>query len=94
MELEIKEPVSDNARSIINPHSPLLVSPLMISYLRPREGCLLLPVPVHGLRSAELCVPGLPHLHCLHARQEGADVRAAGAARHVHHHHHEGDRPV
>ena len=33
MELEIKEPVSDNARSIINPHSPLLVSPLMISLI-------------------------------------------------------------
>ena len=91
MELEIKEPVSDNARSIINPHSPLLVSPLMISCLRPREGCVLLTVPVHGLRSAELRVPGLPHLHSLHASQEGAVVRAAGGPRHVHHHQHGGD---
>ena len=55
---------------------------------------MLLTVPVHGLRRAELRVPGLPHLHRVHARQEGAGVRPAGAARHVHHHHHAGDRPV
>ena len=66
----------------------------MSPHLRPGEGCVLLPVPVHGLRGAELRVPGLPHLHRVHAGQAGADVRPAGAPRHVHHHHHAGDRPV
>ena len=55
---------------------------------------MLLAVPVHGLRGAELGVPGVPHLHRLHAGQEGAHVGAAGAPRDVHHHHHAGDRPV
>ena len=58
---------------------------------RPREGSMLLTVPVYGLCSAELRVSGLPHLHCLHASQEGADVRVAGGPRHVHHHLHAGD---
>ena len=66
----------------------------MFPCVRPGEGGVLLAVPVHGVRGAELRVPGLPHLHRLHARQEGADVRAAGATRHMHHHHHERDRPV
>ena len=94
MELEIKELVSDNARSI-NPNSSraaFLINPT--SHLRPGEGCVLLAVPVHGLRGAELGVPGVPHLHRVHAGQEGAHVRAAGAPRDVHHHHHAGDRPV
>ena len=52
---------------------------------------MLFPVSVHGVRSAQLRQPGLPHLHRLHASQEGAVVRAAGGPRHVHHHQHGGD---
>jgi len=61
---------------------------------RPREGGVLLPVPVHGLCRPQLGLPGLPHLHRLHARQEGAAVWPPGGPRHVHHHIHAGDRPV
>ena len=63
----------------------------MFSCVRPGEGGVLLAVPVHGVRGAELRVPGLPHLHRLHARQEGDHVRPARASRHVHHHTHAGD---
>ena len=66
-------------------------SSLSTLIVRPGEGCVLLAVPVHGVRGAELRVPGLPHLHRLHARQEGDHVRPARAPRHVHHHPHAGD---
>ena len=90
MELEIKE-LSDNARLSRSLHIHIYLTALIV---RPGEGCVLLAVPVHGVRRAELGVPGLPHLHRLHAGQAGAGLGAAGAPRHVHHHHHAGDGPV
>ena len=87
MELEIKE-LSDNARLGRSLHILIDLTALIV---RPGEGCVLLAVPVHGVRGAELRVPGLPDLHRLHARQEGDHVRPARAPRHVHHHTHAGD---
>ena len=73
MELEIKE-LSDNARLGRSLHIHIDLTALIV---RPGEGCVLLAVPVHGLRGAELGVPGVPHLHRVHAGQEGAHVRPA-----------------
>ena len=52
-------------------------SSLISLIVRPGEGCVLLAVPVHGVRRAELGLPGLPHLHRLHAGQAGAGLGAA-----------------
>ena len=49
------------------------------------EGGVLHTLPLHGSRRLELVQPGLPHLHRLPARPEGAHVRAAGPACDVHH---------